>query len=217
MKEENKNEIKKGILTGAGTIAGAVMGVVVEDTIRAADVKVKEIEDGEVANEDLENVDQAPESDQPTTEVESVSSNDKEEAPSPIIYNPERKTTHPNYAGDSIINTDHEEDIVAIVEEETMVEVEAEPEAIVEEESIDDEDIMVVSVSPNESDEVSADVYDAISDGSFENVISEDLSQVPDYADMKDNDLSVGSSMMSTTDMPDYVNDANIDSFTDNV
>ena len=216
MKEENKKEIKKGILTGVGTAAGAVIGAVVENTINAADVEVRDIPEAEVVDPIEEDLNEVAEFDQSVIEVEHIDSEDK-------VNNPSTHTSHSgkkpvkHRAGDSISSNTSEEELEASVEVDAVIQPETEPEVIVTEDSEPDEDIMVVSVAPVESDEEEAEVYDVTMETSDNETISADDQLVPDYADMKDNDLSVGSSMMSTTDMPDYVNDANIDSFTDNV
>ena len=216
MKEENKKEIKKGILTGVGTAVGAGIGAIVENTMNAADVEVKEVPEAEVVEEVIEDLKEATEVDQSTMDVEILSSEEKVNAPMPHITLPEKKPTQQNVVG-SISDPTSEEDTGAIEEGEEVIEVETEPEVIAVEESVADEDIMVVSVVPQESDEDEADVYNATSGMSDHDVISEDDTIAPDYADMKDNDLSGGTSIISAIDMPDYVNDANIDSFTDNV
>lgn len=110
--------------------------------------------------------------------------------------------------------TSKEED-EPFVEAVTVIEAETESEVAVVEESDLDEDIMVVSVAPDQSDEEETNTSDETIP-TLE-IVSEDNDFVPDYADMKDNDSSEGGSMITALDMPDYVNDANIDSFTENV
>ena len=220
MKEENKKEIKKGILTGVGTAAGAVIGAVVENTINAADVEVKEIPEAEVVDPIIENLNEVPEFDQSATEVEHIDSEDKANNPSTHTSHPEKKPVK-HSAGDSVGNNTSsntsEEEVEDFVEVDAVIQPETEPEVIALEDSGADEDIMVVSVTPVESEEDDADVYEATTDPSDNEEISEDDQPAPDYADIKENDMSISNSIISSVDMPDYVNDANIDSFTDNV
>ena len=50
MKEENKQEIKKGILAGAGTAAGAIVGSVIENTFNPVEAKAMEVSEAEVVD-----------------------------------------------------------------------------------------------------------------------------------------------------------------------
>lgn len=215
MKEENKKEIKKGILTGVGTAAGAVIGAVVENTINATDVEDNDLQEADIVEAIVEVIDETHEVDNSTTETNSVTSETILSENTTHIQQPERKPTRQNAEILSSQTSEEEENM--FVEAEVVIEVETEPEVSVVEESDIDEDIMVVSIAPGESDDEEMNIYDAISNIEDIEAISEDGTVAPDYADMKDHNSSTGNSTISALDMPDYVNDANIDSFTDNI
>ena len=215
MKEENKKEIKKGILTGAGTATGAVIGAVVENTINASDIEYKEFQDNVVVEAIVEDLDETQEVDNSTTENNSVSSETILSETTTHIQHPERKPARQN--SEILRSHPSEEEEDTFVEAEAVIEGETEPEVTVVEESDIDEDIMVVSIAPEESDDEETNIYDTTTNTEDIEVISEDGTFAPNYAEMKDNDSSNGNSIISALDMPDYVNDANIDSFTDNV
>lgn len=215
MKEENKKEIKKGILTGAGTAAGAVIGAVVENTINAADVEDKNIKEAVIVEAIAEDLDEIHGVDDSTIETNSVASETIVSETTTHIQHPERKPSHQNVEIPNSQTSEEEDE--PFVEEVTVIEAETELEVAVEEESDLDEDIMVVSVAPEQLEDEETNVSDETIPTTEIETVSEDDDLAPDYADMKDNDLSEGGSMITTLDMPDYVNDANIDSFTDNV
>ena len=56
MKEENKKDLRKGILTGAGTATGAVVGTIVENTMAAADVEAGGLPEAEVVEAVVEDI-----------------------------------------------------------------------------------------------------------------------------------------------------------------
>ena len=76
---------------------------------------------------------------------------------------------------------------------------------------------MVVSVEPAEPDEVVTEDYDITQESEVIAGMPEDNPGLPEYMDLKDNVTGAVNPITTDLDMPDYVNDANIDSFTDNV
>lgn len=215
MKEENKKEIKKGVLTGAGTAAGAVIGAVVENSINAADTEVKNIPDAEIVDAIVDELPQIPEEDITVSEEESVS-NEAVVTPEPRISRPIGTPEH-NTTDSQINETPTVEEVEIVGEAEAVIESGTESYTTFVEEPDVDEDIMVVSVDSEDEEDEEVDIYNASQSSADLDDVSVESGEVPDYVDLKDNDLSVGSSIMSAIDMPDYVNDANIESFTDNV
>lgn len=215
MKEESKKEIKKGILAGAGTASGAVIGAIVENKINATDVEGNDIQDAESVEAIVEDFDETNEVDLSTTEPNSDTSETIVSETISHIQHPERKPTHQH--ADILYGQTSEDEEDLFVEAESMIEAEIESEVALVEEPDLDEDIMVVSVAPEESDDDETNTYNETTNTIEIAATLDDGAFPPDYADMKDNNLSVGISITSALDMPDYVNDANIDSFTDNV
>lgn len=215
MKEENKKEIKKGFLTGVGTATGAVLGALVENTINAADVEDKNPMEVEVVEANAEGSDEIQDAEH-SNDSNSDSSDGIITEATAHAEHPERKTVNQSHAV-SAGGHKAEDKVDPVVEAEALIEAETDSEVAVVEEADIDEDIMVVSVVPEVSDDEDTNVCDVATDTSDIEEVSEDDDFAPDYAGMKDNNLSVGDSMISSLDMPDYVNDANIDSFTDNV
>lgn len=214
MKEENKKDIKKGILTGAGTAGGAVIGTIVEKTMNAADAEVRELPEIEVVEAIVDEDSGVQETGQPAM-AEAVDIEMRPGNPATRITKPERKPVQVN----SVEKVSDTETVSAsaMVDEEENDEAGAEStEAIVEDFSAD-EDIMVVSVEPAETDEVDTADYDISQETEAIAGMPEDNHDVPDYMDVKDTVTGAVNPIASDLDMPDYVNDANIDSFTDNV
>lgn len=215
MKEENKKEIKKGFLTGVGTATGTLIGTVVENTITAADTEVKDLPDAEIVDAIAEELTEVPEEENTKTEEESVSI-ETVLTPEPQTFQPIRIPEHNNT--DSQFNeTTTVEEIALIGETEEVIETGTMSGATFVEEPEVDVDIIVVSVESEEAAEEEVDVYNTSQNTTDLDDPSVVSSEAPDYTDVKDNDLSVGSAITSAIDMPDYVNDANIESFTDNV
>lgn len=221
MKEENKQEIKKGILAGAGTAAGAIVGSVIENTFNPVEAKAMEVSEAEVVDAMVE--ESSPmeadyyvtgeEVDHNTLLTEGIISEAIESEPE---KKPVQSVNH-TYADNSTVREEvqvADSPEMSEVEVEEIVETVTEPEMAVVEDSVEDEDIMIVSIDPDGSLGEEADGTDATPETADMNGISVEGMPGPDYADIKDNDLSGGSSMISAPDMPDYVNDANIDSFT---
>lgn len=217
MKEENKKVIKNGIVGGAGTVAGAVIGAIAENTINAADSNVKELPEAEIVEAIEEELIEIPE-EADNIEVSSISQ-EAVAATSHGISKPAPRSASQN-AGSIKEESIDEVEVETVVQTETVTTEEAVPETVIVEttEANEDEDIMVVSVEPETSvGEEEEEPNDETLAATEVDGWSDDSDEAPDYAETKDNDLNLGSSLITAMDMPDYVNDANIDSFTENV
>ncbi len=223
-KEDNKKEIKKSIIAGVGTVSGAAIGSVIENNINPLYAEANDIADnaaeGEV--EDSEDI---------SVIVEEVNENPVDESnrqddvmstkPSNVGNTSVSGSAHSFTDGMSTIsgpgNIVSGDEVVATssVNELMGEEIITEP-SIVEIQSVDD-DIQIVSIeSDDEENSLIAEAYIPTEEmDAFESTTGE-LNYM-DEPDTKANKLDSFSSSLEDMDMPDYVNDANIDSFTDMV
>lgn len=201
MKEDNKKEFKKNIITGVSTAAGAVLGTVIEDIAQPTLAGAKEAEEPVVLYV------HADEKEQNNNTVSAKSS----------FLTGESNPTMGNEMKQYISVSEEQEPTATAEEEEIKIEVSETVEngelgdAIIYEEPLEDPEILLVDndIDPEISrDDLIIEEPDImVSDDLIAEYILEDEfvnSRADDYEN-------------SSTDpdwIPDYVNDANIDSFT---
>ena len=222
MKEENKNAVKKGFLAAAGTASGAAVGKVIEKAVNLASA---ETEASAVA-ETTGAVDEASAEVQEGVEVvyaaapveldEVVVTAQTVGHAQPTHHSPAR----PSFASHHM-NNDSDEPI--------MAEVVSVHGAVPAADADIDDDIMVVSEGTEVLDDpitvqinVTAPAPDLFAESRPEAPIQAESTDTPSYiseADftMRADGSGVDTAVSDTLDMPDYINNANIDSFIDSI
>lgn len=223
MKESTKNEIKKNSIKGTSAAAGAVLGAIIEDAVFPEPVEAQgpdelEILDFTEGGPELPAEDEivaSPVEDQVAdtvteVEVEAQPANTAHAAPHAASHVASHAATShaPVHA---TVEAAPEAQVESVVEES----VEVIDTAVVEAEE-DLDDIEVVSVGTNEPAQAEATVveagYEAPATGEVPDYMS-GMDASHDLMDSRVDNSGLGSSDL-VQDMPDYVNDANIDSFT---
>ena len=212
MKEDNKKEVKKHVLAGAGTAAGATIGAVIEDIVKPSPAET-EADDQPIMAEVVATAD----------DVQAEPAVEYAAAPVELdeVVVTAQALSHPHATGAPASPAHASAPFAGDDDEPLMAEVVA-PSAIAD----DFDDIVVVSQGSDFNAgafEVSANIT-APAPGA-PHVRTEasahpaaNSSGMPDY--LAENDFDVksdgsGISGIEGIDMPDYINNANIDSFTD--
>ena len=203
MKEESKQEIKKNIITGVSTAAGGILGSMIENAFHSTAANAKEVPNPNLKMSyldlrDLMAVELDVRGNHLRNDMDQPQSTGSEAAG--VSYdkeNAENKdcSTLNSIEGDTIIVNPIEEDTIMVNPiEGDMINVDP----LIE-------DMLVVN--PWEGDTI--DVIPVEGDYLF-------MDPTVDGANVDDMDMKVSGNSCSDTaslDMPDYVNDANIDSF----
>lgn len=195
MKEETKKAIKTNVATGASTAAGATMGVVAGSMLTPETAKAEEIQDGELQGVSLSD-----------TEI-SAAHESPHAAASPVS-----ETETPQFSDDSVevVNVQQPQDEVEVLGYERVT---AEDGSMM--------DLAVINVEGNEvgfvdldldgeADVVICDVNQngIIEEGEIENIHGAGVSMLPLQ------EVAGFNPLYAENDLPDYVNDADVDVYT---
>lgn len=215
MKEENKKEVKKNVMAGVGTAAGAVIGSVIENTFNPSNAGAEEMAEPEILEtlieEDSDLAGDAILASHETSEtvgkIVKTHATTSHHHPSPTTEVPVIETVDDNIVIEETVESVETVEIVGFEDVVSDIEPEIIP-AIAE--VIDD--IEVVNIDPEQNPTSAEDANEPLVSSANED------SEYPDYLGQEDADtktFGVGDSGIASAEMPDYVNNANIDSFTD--
>lgn len=216
MKESTKKEIKKGSIKGTSTAAGAIVGAMLEDAVFPETAEAQESEELEIL--DLtEGGNELPAEEAPVAStVEAPVADIVAEVE--VVPEPAANTIHTTHTTTSHAPAYAEPEVapeVAVADDAVEV-----IDSVAVEDDTDLDDIEVVSVGTDDPDVNDVAVVDAGYDAPEAGDIPDYMDAVDYTRDNVDQDLlasradgaDLGSADLAQ-EMPDYVNDANIDSF----
>lgn len=196
MKEERKKEIKQNILNSVSTTSGAVVGAMIENAFNPTFAEAEDLSEPEILSVSTEEIEDVQDFDSEHEQIkpESVHNGHIENQISTSHSIPQSQMT-----GSENQIPDDEITVVSINPENQ------DHNDFIEEVEVTATDNMDSTEPPIEADELpTSDIIDS-------DIIDSDQSET------KANNLVLEGSGMTKVDMPDYVNNANIDSFTQEV
>ena len=226
MKEENKKEVKKTVLAGAGTAAGAVIASAVENTLNPTHAEAEDTVEAVVAEIAEDASADAPIEADITYAAAPVELDEVVVTAQAASHSQGAHHSHAASHADSHASAFHAE---AVADEPIMASVATVASA--HDEDVYDDLVVVSHDSPSLHDafQVHANVTAPAPELPGAHTSSEPLvaavgggMDMPDYLsegdfDVKAEGLGMDITQIDSIDMPDYINNANIDSFTDSI
>ena len=203
-------EIKKDIITGVGIAGGTAIGASVENAINTTEAAITKSPDPQILNATIEESNDIHSETEVIPEVVYHSTELLSDNHESNYTQPQRP--HSLHSSKPIILSQDSEEVGNMAEVETI------PDAVIAniEDPESDEDIVIVSVESEDNEEIIVNVENTSLEAHNDDIMVEGNTTEPDYAEIKDNYFTTGTNMISDEYIPDYVNDANIDLFTDN-
>ena len=224
MKEENKKVVKKTVLAGAGTAAGAALGAVVEKVVNPAQDEAEDIVEADVIEAEL--VAEAP--------VESSEEPNVVYAAAPVELDEVVVVGHgatPSHTAQHTHPDTHTADLHTEATDDEPIMAAVVSAAPAEAADLYDDIVVVNGGADVHGDAFTVhaniaapgpEIAGVESPGAPVMAAASGPADLPDYLSeddfaMKDDGIGMDIAGIDSIEMPDYINNANIDSFTDSI